>query len=235
MSSRRSAVADIIPFSWVDGPGNRFVIFFQGCNFDCVMCHNPQTIPLSSAHATSMDVAALVERIREAMPYITGVTVSGGEATLHWEFLVALFTAIRADAQLRALSILVDSNGHADRGIWDALLPLIDGAMIDLKVIDPQLHREFTGQPIDLVLATIEYLAPLGKLHEVRLLLAPGHNDSDELLVRTADYLRGVDPSLRIRINVFRTHGVRKPASAWAEATEEQIARWRTFFPLPTH
>ena len=46
MSSAPSGLlADVVPFSWVDGPGNRFVVFFQGCNFDCLACHNPHTIP----------------------------------------------------------------------------------------------------------------------------------------------------------------------------------------------
>lgn len=40
----KAIINKIIPFSSVDGPGNRTAIFFQGCNFDCAYCHNPETI-----------------------------------------------------------------------------------------------------------------------------------------------------------------------------------------------
>ena len=40
----RATVNKIIPFSCVDGPGNRTAVFLQGCNFDCRYCHNPETI-----------------------------------------------------------------------------------------------------------------------------------------------------------------------------------------------
>ena len=42
----RAPVNKIIPFSNVDGPGNRTAIFFQGCSFNCLFCHNPETIQL---------------------------------------------------------------------------------------------------------------------------------------------------------------------------------------------
>ena len=43
---KRAPVNKIIPFSNVDGPGNRTSIFFQGCPFNCLFCHNPETIHL---------------------------------------------------------------------------------------------------------------------------------------------------------------------------------------------
>ena len=42
----KAPVNRIIPFSNVDGPGNRTSIFFQGCSFACRFCHNPETIRL---------------------------------------------------------------------------------------------------------------------------------------------------------------------------------------------
>ena len=40
----RAPVNRIVPFSSVDGPGNRTAVFLQGCNFNCRYCHNPETI-----------------------------------------------------------------------------------------------------------------------------------------------------------------------------------------------
>lgn len=45
-SSPIAPVNKIIPFSCVDGPGNRIAIFLQGCNQNCLYCHNPETINL---------------------------------------------------------------------------------------------------------------------------------------------------------------------------------------------
>ena len=41
--SMKAVINRIIPFSSVDGPGNRTAIFLQGCNINCKYCHNPET------------------------------------------------------------------------------------------------------------------------------------------------------------------------------------------------
>lgn len=45
----KGLVNKIIPFSAVDGPGNRTAVFLQGCNFNCLYCHNPETINTCSS------------------------------------------------------------------------------------------------------------------------------------------------------------------------------------------
>ena len=42
----KAPINKIIDQSFVDGPGNRTAVFFQGCNYHCAYCHNPETINL---------------------------------------------------------------------------------------------------------------------------------------------------------------------------------------------
>ena len=230
MSPPLGLVADVVRFSWVDGPGNRFVVFLQGCGFDCLACHNPHTIPRASRRARRVAVPDLLEEIRPVAPFLSGVTVSGGEATLQAPFVEALFAAMHADPDLGRLTTFLDSNGAAERSVWESLLPVTDGFMVDLKALDPRVHRYLTGQPNDLVLEAIRFLAGAGRLYEVRLLLVKGVNDSPEELDRAAQWLLSVDPGMRVKVIGFRGHGVRPPARHWAEPTEEEREEYRRRF-----
>ena len=221
-------VADVIPFSAVDGPGNRFVVFLQGCNFDCIACHNPQTIPLESIHARTVTPESMLDEIKRAVPHISGVTVSGGEATLQPRFVYELFAAIKADPVTRLLTTFIDTNGSAENDVWELLLPVTDGFMIDLKAFSDTLHIELTGKSNVAVLHAIRYLSRAGKLYETRLMLAPGINDSDEELRSIAAWLLSVDPAMRIKVNHFHAHGTRHPASEWPEADDERKAHYAT-------
>ena len=145
MSPGLGLLADVVPFSWVDGPGNRYVLFLQGCNFACTACHNPHTIPLATPRARLVTVEHVLEDVRRTHHFLSGVTVSGGEATLQPSYLFDLFAALKSDPQLAHLTTFVDTNGSAPREVWDRLLPVTDGVMVDLKAVDPEVHLRLTG------------------------------------------------------------------------------------------
>ena len=221
-------VADTVPFSNVDGPGNRFVVFLQGCNFDCVACHNPQTIPghgpVEGFSPEHIEVDDLVAEIRRARPFISGITVSGGEATLQESFVWQVFEAVKADPELRDLTCFVDTNGSCGLRVWDRLAPVTDGVMVDLKCLDPVIHERMTGVGNAPVLASIRHLHELGLLFEVRLLLVAGINDSPDLIRRTGEWLANLNPSMRIKVIGFRSHGVRPHDPPLVEPTPQALA-----------
>lgn len=196
----------------------------QGCPFDCIACHNPQTIPVRSAAARLVVPGELVAEVRAAEPFISGVTVSGGECTMQPAFVREVFSLVKGDAELARLTTFLDSNGHATDDVWDALLPVTDGVMLDLKALDPGLHERLTGVSNELVLASIRRTAAEGKLHEVRLLLIPGVNDDARALQQTAAWLVDLDPAISVRVIGFRRHGTRRAARAWSDATEPAVA-----------
>jgi len=219
-------LADVVPFSWVDGPGNRFAVFFQGCNLDCLACHNPHTMPRLTSRAREITVAALVDEVRGVAPFLSGVTVSGGEATLQASFVAAFFEALRTDPTTTSLTRYIDSNGCADAATWDVLLPVTDGVMLDLKALDCETHLALTNHSNAPVLMSLHHLAAAGKLAEVRLLIVPGYNDSEDALRDTGDYLAEHAPGVPVRIIGFRPHGVRAAARDIPEPTAEDRERY---------
>ena len=175
-----------------------------------------------------MGVSEVLDDIRAAMPYISGITVSGGEATVQHEFVLELFKEIKSLPEFAHLTTFIDSNGNAPESIWESLAPFTDGVMLDLKALDNASHITLTGSSNEVVLESIKFLDSINKLFEVRLLLVPGHNDSDEELIKTAVWLKSINPDMKIKINAFKNHGVRAAASDWPEVSEEDLARYHS-------
>jgi pyruvate-formate lyase-activating enzyme len=178
----------------------------------------------STPKARTLAVADLVERIRPAAPFLSGITVSGGEATQQPAFVRALFTAVKV--AFPRLTCFVDSNGDTDAATWDLLDPVMDAAMVDLKSLDDVIHRRITGASNARVLESIRLLASRGKLYEVRLLLLAGVNDADDLLADTGRWLASVDPGMRVKVIGYRAHGVRPSPVPLREPTPAQRANY---------
>ena len=220
----KAPVNKIIPFSNVDGPGNRTAVFFQGCPFNCLYCHNPETIHLcqncgacvktcpagaltlgadgavrwdSSAcvqcdtcirtcpHDASpkirwMTVEELMGELRRSMPYIRGISTSGGECTLQNEFLIALFTEVRKLGK----TCLIDSNGSFDFEKDPRVLQVSEGVMLDVKAVEQSWSDRLISHPRDTVLKNLDYLLGVGKLYEVRTVILPDRDRENEETVR---------------------------------------------------
>jgi YjjW family glycine radical enzyme activase len=176
----------------------------------------------SSPMAQWRDEKSLLEEVKRAAPFISGITVSGGEATLQLPFLVSFFSAIKRSPQLARLSCLVDSNGELSVSGWQKLEPLIDGAMVDLKAWKEDVHSALTGRDNQRIRQSIVWLAERQKLAELRLLVIPDVSDYFEHKAELARFIIALG-EIPVRLNAFHQHGVYGEAKRWRSAGKEDV------------
>ncbi len=102
-----------------------------------------------------------------------GVTLSGGECLCQADFCAELLKALKEEG----IHTAVDTCGFVGRESIDKVLPYTDVFLYDIKHIDPEKHREGTGQRNELILENLEYLAGCSHPVEIRIPLIPGYND----------------------------------------------------------
>lgn len=229
----KAAVRKIISQSTVDGPGNRTAIFMQGCNIRCAYCHNPETQPMNDSEVQEMTVEHVVEEIKKGIPFIRGITVSGGECMLHQEWMLQLFKSIHALEQ--QLSCLIDTNGtipfYSQNGELTELAKEADGVMLDVKGWDTKIWYNITGSNSnEVVKQNLLTLLKADKITEVRVVCLPkgGPLETDvetilEGIKKTAD--EAGKPLPKINLIAFRPHGVTgKMANVHTTPDEEMAA-----------
>ncbi|OPL08280.1 MAG: hypothetical protein AVO33_01145 [delta proteobacterium ML8_F1] len=218
-------IQKIIDSSVVDGPGNRSAIFFQGCNFNCTYCHNPETIPMKSPTATSMTLKEVLAVIQSNIPFIQGITTSGGECTLQKEFLRALFR----ETKKLGLTNFMDTNGSVPFTAMEELLALTDGVMLDVKAADNSEHIKLTGASNETVLQNLDFLASRGKLYEIRTVLVENAFDNLGTIRQVSEILKPYFGTGKIRYKLIRVRskGVRTPYRKLRPPSEEMIVNLR--------
>lgn len=170
------------------------------CLAVCPRCASPKV--------RIMEAREAAERILANRPFIRGVTCSGGECTLYRDFLAELFFLLRCGG----LNCMIDTNGSVDFEKDAELLDLCDGVLLDIKALDPGIHKRLTSADNALVLHNAEFLARRGKLAELRTVVTMEDFDAagtvDGITGLLARYL-AYGP-IRYRIIAFRPQGVRE-------------------------
>ncbi len=140
----------------------------------------------------SVDTAELLAELERDRVFYEesggGVTFSGGEPLAQPEFLIeALELCGQAD-----LHRAVDTTGHAEPELFAAVAERAELILFDLKLMDEQRHRRFTGSSNRQLLSNLDTLESMGRSLEVRVPVIPGVNDDAENMRATAARLSGM-------------------------------------------
>lgn len=197
-------------FGTVDGPGIRFVIFFQGCPMRCKYCHNPDSWDASGGTETTAE--ALVSEALKYKKYFGtrgGVTATGGEPLLQLDFLLELFGLLKE----KGVHTCLDTSGICFREEderYRKLLEVTDLVLLDVKHIDAEAHKALTGQRIDAPLKFARFLSDNRKPVWIRHVLVPDVTDDDGALRALKAFLDTLANVEKVEVLPYHTMGVNK-------------------------
>lgn len=145
-----------------------------------------------------MTSVQLAEAIRENSDYYAalggGVTFSGGEPLMQGAFLLEVLE------QISDLHTAIETSAYASPQLFGRITEHLSFIMMDVKLMDPGLHKHYTGADNTVILENLRSLCRGSKPFVVRIPLIPGVNDTRENLEATAAFLAGSDSLLRVEI-----------------------------------
>lgn len=198
-------IHSIETFGTVDGPGIRFVAFFQGCHLECKYCHNRDTWDINKGNYTSVD--ELFSNILKYKPYITsngGFTASGGEPLLQSYFLISLFKKLKRED----IHTAIDTSGMLE--ITDTikeLLALTDLVLLDIKHINPDKCKDLVGFSNEKELAFAKYLSDNNIPIWIRQVIIPGITDNKEDLIELKKFINSLKTVQKVELLPYHNLG----------------------------
>ena len=176
----------------VDGPGLRYVIFLQGCPMRCQYCHNPDTWEPGKGDQMTVDEVLKSFYNNTAFYRNGGVTVTGGEPMMQMDFLIELFTKLRADG----VHTCLDSSGIMFRPEnqdfmekMEKLAAVTNLVMLDIKHIDDEKHKVLTSHSNKNILAFAKYLDEKNIPIWIRHVIVPGITLYRDYLERLGEFM----------------------------------------------
>jgi pyruvate formate lyase activating enzyme len=227
----KGIVFDLKKFAVHDGPGIRTTVFFKGCPLNCTWCHNPESkkreveilvttnrrrcLDLSYSETKEVigrevSVDELMPEIKKDIPYYDesggGVTFSGGEPMMQVDFLCELLQACKEEE----LHTTVDTSGYCSYDLFEKINDLVDLYLYDIKIIDEEKHRMYTGVSNKTILDNIKKLNRDKKKIHVRIPVVPEITDSEKNIKDIIEFLQTMDKIENVDILPFHKMGSNK-------------------------
>lgn len=164
------------------------------CRHDtCVACGECVTVcpkRLRSVCGETVTAQELAEKLSKNAGIYAGmqggITFSGGEPLMQPQFLLETMRLTRGSHRA------VETSGYAPRDVFLSVAEEADLIMMDLKLVDPQLHRRYTGVDNTSILSNLALLKQGSTPFIIRIPLIPGVSDSAQNLRDAARMLSGV-------------------------------------------
>lgn len=157
---------------------------------DCGACVKDCPAEAREIAGEIMDVQTALDRVLADKLFLDtsggGMTISGGECLACPDFTENLLMA----AHEEGISTAVESSVFAVPEIIDRVYSHVDLALCDIKHMDTEKHKEYTGVGNEQILKNIIHINQ--DLHVpvwVRVPTIPGHNDSDENIDAVARFV----------------------------------------------
>ena len=219
-------IHSIETFGTVDGPGIRYVIFFQGCPLRCKYCHNPDTWQVQAANSRSVD--DILKDFESYRAYLKdgGITCTGGEPLLQIDFIIELFKK----AKERNIHTCVDTSGitfsknnNEVMKKFDELIKYTDLFLLDIKHIDDLEHRKLTGSGNSNILDFAKYLSDNNKDMWVRHVVVPGITYNERYLYELGYFLGDLKNIKALDVLPYHTMGITKYKTLGIEYPQEGV------------
>lgn len=167
----------------------------------CNACGKCEQVCLGEAftlHGKMMTGKAVFEEVVKDKDFYHssggGVTLSGGECLLQYEFCRELLTMCRK----AGISTAVDTCGYVTKEAIDAVSPYTDLFLYDIKAIDEEVHMKCTGKSNHRILENLRYIDSLHIPVEIRIPFVPKYNDDQ--IGKIAEFLKDISSITTVKL-----------------------------------